>query len=295
MSVDVTGLEERKAQALRDLLDVERQRDAGEIDADTAARLTRRYEAEVVAAVTALAGVPEEEPGARRGGFDMRTLTIVGVVVVLCVAVAALVTSNSRPKNASAAASSSGTMVASAPTTRDLSTVTNEEMEKVIAANPTVTPMRLALVERYLRDGNIEKAHEHSQIALDNNPAPGDRERALKYLGWTTFLMGDAAKGADLLNQALGLDTTDLDAMWFLGNVQLSGLGQPAAAVTLFQKIVATPDITGQQRAQVQRRLDEAQTEVRTGVTSTIPPGSAVQTTTGTGTAPPTVPPTTTA
>jgi len=279
MSLDLGGLEERKAQALRDLLDVERQRDAGEIDADTAARLTRQYEAEVVAAVTALAGVPEEEPTARRGGLDVRTITIVGVVVVLCVAVAALVTSNSRPKNSSAA--SSATSVASATaTTRDLSTVTNEEMEQVIAANPTVTPMRLALVERYLRDGNIEKAREHSQLALDNNPAPADRERALKYLGWTTFLMGDAAKGADLLNQALQLDGTDLDAMWFLGNLDLSGLGQPAAAAALFQKIVATPDITEDQRAQVQKKLDEAQNEVRTGVTSTIAPGSGVPATT---------------
>ena len=36
-------------------------------------------------------------------------------------------------------------------TTVDLSSVPNEELERVVAENPDIVPMRLRLVERYLR------------------------------------------------------------------------------------------------------------------------------------------------
>ena len=97
-------------------------------------------------------------------------------------------------------------------------------MEAVIKQNPSITPMRLALIERYLKEGNLEKAKEHSQLALDNNPSESDRGKALKYLGWTTAALGDPHTGADLLNQSLAIDPSDLDAKWFLANVELTQL-----------------------------------------------------------------------
>jgi tetratricopeptide (TPR) repeat protein len=141
---------------------------------------------------------------------------------------------------------------------RDLSTVTDEEMEAVIAENPSVTPMRLSLIERYLREGNLEKAKEHAQLALDNDPSAADREQALKYLGWTTAALGDPHGGADLLNQSIALDPTDLDAKWFLANVELTQLDDPSAAATLLREILAQP-ISDTQRTSVEAKLKEAE------------------------------------
>ena len=118
--------------------------------------------------------------------------------------------------------------------------------------------MRLSLIERYLREGNLEKAKEHAQLALDNDPSAADREQALKYLGWTTAALGDPHGGADLLNQSIALDPTDLDAKWFLANVELTQLDDPSAAATLLREILAQP-ISDTQRTSVEAKLKEAE------------------------------------
>ena len=256
MTAERDVVEARKAQALRDLVEVERQRQAGEIDAETADHLTRIYEAEVVAAL-------EPEPAEASSGhlslgrWDRHTgaLTLAGIVVVACVAIVAVVVGHSDRGTSGTVQSTVSTLPGGG---RDLSTVTDEEMEAVIAENPSVTPMRLSLIERYLREGNLEKAKEHAQLALDNDPSAADREQALKYLGWTTAALGDPHGGADLLNQSIALDPTDLDAKWFLANVELTQLDDPSAAATLLREILAQP-ISDTQRTSVEAKLKEAE------------------------------------
>ena len=51
MNAERDVVEARKAQAIKDLVEVERRRQAGEIDAETAEHLKKIYEAEVVAAL----------------------------------------------------------------------------------------------------------------------------------------------------------------------------------------------------------------------------------------------------
>src|SRR5689334_11212450 len=99
--------------------------------------------------------LPLEE--ARVGGSgrplsDRATLLTIGVLVLVAALAVGLLVLNR---------SDAGTSLDSAPTGsappdttqdgRNLSQVSNEEMEAVLAANPDVVPMRLALVERYLR------------------------------------------------------------------------------------------------------------------------------------------------
>ncbi len=93
MTVERDVIEARKAKALQDLVEVERQRQAGEIDAASADHLKRIYEAEIVAALEPDPAPPEL--GAPR--FDRMTslLTLVGIVVVACVAIVAVIVSRS--------------------------------------------------------------------------------------------------------------------------------------------------------------------------------------------------------
>ena len=184
-----------------------------------------------------------------------RTLTLVGIVVVACVAIVAVVVGHSD-RGASGSVQSTVSTVAGGG--RDLSTVTDDEMEAVIKQNPSITPMRLALIERYLKEGNLEKAKEHAQLAIANNPSDADREKALKYLGWTTAALGDPKAGADLLDQSLAIDPNDLDAKWFLANVKLTQLDDAAGAATLLRDILAQP-ISDAQKQSVEAKLKEAE------------------------------------
>jgi tetratricopeptide (TPR) repeat protein len=182
-------------------------------------------------------------------------LTLLGIVVVACVAIVAVVVGHSDRGSSGSVQSTVSTLPGGG---RDLATVTDEEMEAVIAQNPSVTPMRLALIERYLREGNLERAKAHAQAALDNNPSDADEQQALKYLGWTTAALGDPGAGADLLNQSIAMNPTDLDAKWFLANVELTQLDDARGAVKLLNEILAQP-ISDTQRASVEAKLKEAE------------------------------------
>jgi hypothetical protein len=150
---------------------------------------------------------------------------------------------------------------------RDLSQVSNAEMETVVAGNPDVVPMRLALVERYLRaadgeetaDGRktqLERARFHSGEAAARAATTLDQARALRYLGWTTALLTDPAKGAGLLEQSLVKEPGNPDALWFLATVRFEKLDDPAAAKPLLEQLLTTP-VDDAQRQAVQAKLDK--------------------------------------
>lgn len=141
--------------------------------------------------------------------------------------------------------------------TVDPSTVSDPELEQVVSENPDIVPMRLALVERYLQAGDIEQAHLHTAIAVDLDAAPVDHQRALKFHGWTTALLGDAQAGADLLESSLLLAPEDRDAKWFLANVRLHGLGQTEAAVGMLEELLDSP-MDDAQRNLISETLTEA-------------------------------------
>ncbi len=141
--------------------------------------------------------------------------------------------------------------------TVDPNTVSDEQLEDVVAENPGIVPMRLALVERHLEAGDVEQAHVHTAIAVDLDTAPVDHQRALKFHGWTTALLGDAQAGADLLESSLLLAPEDRDAKWFLANVRLHGLGQTEAAIGILEELLESP-MDDAQRALITDALAEA-------------------------------------
>jgi hypothetical protein len=150
---------------------------------------------------------------------------------------------------------------------RDLSQVSNDEMETVVAANPDVVPMRLALVERYLsaadgeqtadgRKAQLERARFHAGEAAARATATADQARALRYLGWTTGLLTDPAKGAGLLEQSLVKEPGNPDALWFLATIRFDKLNDPAAAKPLLEQLLTTA-VDDAQRQAVQAKLDK--------------------------------------
>jgi cytochrome c-type biogenesis protein CcmH/NrfG len=197
------------------------------------------------------APAPPDPPGTARPAWRMTA-----VLVAVAVGVTLLVTLVAGPGRGHRQAAR-----------RDLASVTNQEMEQVIADNPTVVGMRLALVRRYLDAGDAAGAHRHAEIALSQDPPAPDREQAEKFLGWSTALLGQPKQGAALLEDSLRLDPTDLDSMWFLANVRLVGLDDPAGAIPLFEQLLASAPLApgagdDQRRAAVEQKLLAAKTRL---------------------------------
>ena len=253
---------ERHEQAVRDLLELDEQVARGEIDDDRAVVLRDRFEGEAAAALAWLDTHPYEgaQPGASQGEAQdagatgrlwsgRRVLGVVGGVAVL-VGIGAAVVANVEPRppggfvTGNEAAASGG---------RDLSEVTNAEMEQVVAENPDVVSMRLRLAHRYLDDEDYDEAVDHYLEVLDRSADP----EAMSHLGWLVFLDGEVELASQLIEASLEQRSDDPEALWFLANVRLYGQERPADAVPLLEQLLAREDL-GAQRTDVTRAMDDA-------------------------------------
>lgn len=157
---------------------------------------------------------------------------------------------------------------------RDLAEVGNDEMEAVVAENPTVIGMRLALAQRYLEAGELDNAYRHTTIAIDLPATDQEYERSLRLHGWITALRGAPDSGAGYLRAALALSPDDRDALWYLARVYFSGLGDPATARTALDQIDTT-GMTEEQRQQFDQfsaMIDEALGAAAPATTGVVQP-----------------------
>ncbi len=242
-------LAERRALAAADLADLDVQLAVGEIDDATHADLARVYRAEVSAAdsrLAALAAGPAS-PGLspRRALLGAGAFTVAAVIVVAGVVLAL----EDRPEDGFVTGGITG---AGAP--RDLSTVTNEEMEAVVAANPDVVGMRMALARRYVDAGEFDKALDHLLTVLEQDP----NAEAMAYVGWITYLGGETDLGVRYLERSLEVDADRPEALWFLALARLEALDDPAGAIPLLERLLENPDLQGGERDLVGGTLETA-------------------------------------
>jgi cytochrome c-type biogenesis protein CcmH/NrfG len=248
-----TRIEERRDRALADLVELDRQVGSREIDPDDAHQLRRRYRAEAadaIAALETLDGAAEED--AVRGS---PTRTWVGVALFAAVAIVAVfgIASAVRPRDDGPITGGPDTP----PSTVDLSQVTTDEMEEVVAANPDITPMRLALAQRYVEAGDFSSALPHYLYVLER----GDDPEALMYVGWMTYLSGDAATGVTLLERSLQVAPGEPLAQWFLANALFRGTGDRTAAIPLLEAVIASGAAPDDIVEEAEAMLAEAESE----------------------------------
>jgi cytochrome c-type biogenesis protein CcmH/NrfG len=220
--------------------------------------------------------VPFPETSGRRWSDRSVVLGIAGLALLVALTVGALVVRNGHdaPARATASNASDDMTVTTTQDGRDLSQVSNDEMETVVAQNPDVVPMRLALVERYLRaaDGEttvdarfeqLQRANFHAGEAAARATTVDDQARALRYLGWTTALLTDANRGAGLIQQSLEKEPGNPDSLWFLASVKFNKLGDAAGAKPLLEELLQTP-VDDTQRQAVQALLDKVNAALAT-------------------------------
>jgi cytochrome c-type biogenesis protein CcmH/NrfG len=226
-----------------ELVDVERQLADGDIDEPTATALRSRYTAELDALMSSRTAPsdqddPEGESTFRLTGRAVAGLIVVGVAVI-GIAVFAIMSLTGR--SGSGAEGVAGDVL-NGNGVRDLSSVTNEEMEAVVAENPDVVPMRLALARRYFEAGEFDKALDHYFEVLDREQHP----EALANVGWMTYLSGYPDVAVGYVEASVERDPTFLTARWYLGNIYAS-LGRTDEAIVMLTFVAeddqATPEV----------------------------------------------------
>jgi tetratricopeptide (TPR) repeat protein len=127
-------------------------------------------------------------------------------------------------------------------------------METVVAQNPEIAGMRIALAERYAEEGNISKAVEHYMIVLELEP---ENAAALARVGWLTFVSGEAELAEPFVVRALVIEPDYPQAYWFLANIRFE-LGDMAGVVEPLELLLAYESIPTDVRAEATTMLEEA-------------------------------------
>jgi len=264
--VNAARIADQIAQVDRDLAEVDEQVALGELDEPTAERLRVAYRMErsdLEAKLDAAEPVREaEETGTASKPATTRSKSraIIGTAVVgVAVVAVAFVAVFSLQDRTPAAESTDGVATAvleggGATQGQAMGSVPIEQMEQVVADNPDVTAMRMALADRYLEAGDSSKALEHYMIVLDQEP---ENSTALARVGWLTYLSGDSEHAEPYLVRAVEIEPEFPQAYWFLANVRMD-LGNTAGAVEPLERLL-TFDIPIDVRTEAESMLKQAQ------------------------------------
>jgi cytochrome c-type biogenesis protein CcmH/NrfF len=240
-----SAIEDAKRIVASDLAELDVQEAAGELDAAEAGRLRSSYQKEQQALASAEPANADAAPRSRTRALVGGGILVVGAVALT---VAVVVTVRDRAPGDLITGG-----IANQEETRDLTLVTNEEMEAVVEANPDVVPMRLALAGRYFDEGNFSDAVRHYLEVLDREQHP----EALANVGWMAYLNGEIDTGMAFVERSLSITDAIPQAHWYIANIRFRGLQDAAGAVAPLETLLAFESIPNEVRDAANSLLDE--------------------------------------
>jgi tetratricopeptide (TPR) repeat protein len=276
VSGEYQRLIERRDLVERDVEELSEQMAEGEVDETTGAQLMEGYQKELSAVTAALAKLPKP-PKAKQGpapkakprpvakadraaesepvaGRSVQRVVVGSLVVITALSVAIfLAARDTTPDDPGGAAAGPGDL------TVDPNAVTNEQLEAVVAENPGIPAMRLALANRYFRAGQFPEAMDHFRIIAESDPAPEDETLILARMGWIEHNIGRHEAAAALITQSLAIDPANLEAQLFQGLVTLYGLNDPAQAIPQLETALKIPGLLEANVADLHTAIAEAQ------------------------------------
>lgn len=254
MSPPEEMLRQTADQAVRDIVELDRQVACGEISETDATTLRATYEARAAQAFGALdtadRPAPAPPPAPRAWSLAYLLAGVVAVVATLVLLPASLI---DRPVGGFVTGNEA--VQGGAPVLDASATVTDAQLEEVVAANPGVVGMRLALADRYVAQGDFGPAMRHYLDVLRREP---DNAEAHAHLGWLLLQIGQPQYASESVDRALALDPSLGDALWFRANIALDGLDDPAAALASLAEL-GRRELSPAVRAQVEQLTATAQ------------------------------------
>ena len=266
MTTDRDDLAERRDLIRRDLDELAAQVEKAEIGAATADRLRANYQAELELLDSALRELPEgpHEPAGAADAPEIvaphsrspRRMVVGSLVVITALSVAiGFAARDAEPQNSQPISSSPGELIV------DPATVSNEQLETVVAANPNINGMRMALADRYFAAEDYGAALDHYLYIADNGPSPEEATKALARIGWMAYISGLADEAKTYVEASLTADPTNAEATLFLGFITLYGLGDAETAIPQLEAALDLPNLS----ANVISQIEDALTEARAG------------------------------
>ena len=256
MTLETSRIEERIAQAERDLAELDEQVVAGEIEPEVAARLRERYETERGSLREQLAGPVEtvEDAPVPESLITRRRLFGASLLIVAA-AVLAFGVVNTVGGGEPAAEGVASEIVDGGGV--NLDDISNEQMEAVVAENPNIAPMRLALADRYFAEGDFSNALDHYLYVLDTLDVQD--ASALANVGWMTYLSNVPDVAASFVEQSLEIQPDGGIAFWYIANIRFFGLGDAAGARGPLQQLLAYENLPDEIRTQAELLLAEVE------------------------------------
>ncbi|MFQ5555394.1 MAG: cytochrome c-type biogenesis protein CcmH [Acidimicrobiia bacterium] len=236
-----------------DLGDLDAQVTAGDLDTATADSLRSVYEEERIA----ITGLLDADAVAASPASRGRRRVLAGAAFVGAGMLAVGLSVGVAVRDRAPRGPLTGDIVQSAATEGliDLGTVTNDQLEDVVARAPDNMPMRRALARRYFFDGAFDRAFDHYMVVLDAGPDP----EALANVGWITYVGSDEVEIAhSFVERSLAIEPENPMAYWFLANIRLGGLDDPHSAVAPLQRFLEYPDVPDELRAEAETLLAAA-------------------------------------
>ena len=237
---DAGAIEEQLTSVRQDLDDLELQVASGEIAASDADRLRIAYETEV-ALLEDLE--PVQLPAVPRNRVLGGGLVLVLGAMAMTVGVIAVADDRAPDE-----------LITGGGPGNSLADVTNAELEEVVAENPDIVGMRLALAARYFEAAEFSDALRHYLHILGSRQHP----EALANVGWMTFLSGDAETGLALVERAIDVDPEHLQAYWFVANIRFHAYDDAAGAIDPLERLLAGSGVPDDVRDEARRLLEQA-------------------------------------
>lgn len=268
MKSEQDDLIERRDQAQRDLDELAGQVEDNEIDPVTGARLRAAYQAELDQLDTALGDLPKarikpveqaSEPELNTGSARSPRRMVIGSLVLIAALSVTIgfAARDAQPDPTQPVSVSPGAL------TVDPASVSNEQLETVVAANPNINPMRMALADRYFEAEEYGAALEHYLYIADNNPTPEEESKALARVGWMAYRTGLSDEAKNYVDLSLAADPTNAEATLYLGFITLYGLGDAEAAIPQLEAALELSNLS----ENVISQIDDALVDARTGAT----------------------------
>ena len=246
-ALGVGQVEARLEAVARDRAESQEQLAEGELDVAAATSLGAALEREQSAlSLPEEQGVPGDEESATPPRSRQRAVAGTVAVMVAITAVTATLLLTARDEDAQEG-------VAAAPPI-DLSSVTSDRLEEVVAANPELVPMRLALAHMLLDEGEVLRAAQHFGEVLSREQNP----EAMAGLGWISYLAGQHETAEGFLLDALAIVPDYPQAQWWLANVRLLGLNDPAGARGPLERVLASEGVPDDVRRLAEDMLQAA-------------------------------------
>ncbi|MDH3307962.1 MAG: hypothetical protein OEO77_10640 [Acidimicrobiia bacterium] len=260
MTTEWRRLVERRDVVARDIEELAEQVVEGEVDADSAEDLLVAYRQELDSLNAELKDMPGEaktpasvaSPLAQPKTRSPRRVLVGALILIIALSAAIAFAARDTTAEPELASSSPGAL------TVDPSSVSNEEMEAVVAANPNINAMRMALADRYFAAEEYGAALDHYLYIADNNPTPAEESKALARVGWTAYVTGLPEAAEQYVLSSLEVDPTNSEATLFLGFITLYGLEDAEAAIPQLEEALSIPGLPPDLLAQVEQALVDA-------------------------------------